>query len=72
MIGRVLLVIAGFGYLMDTFTFFLMPAFGVTFSEFTFLGELLITLWLLVKGVNVEVWTTRAEASSREAGAFPS
>ena len=63
----VLLVVAGFGYLMDTFVFFLMPAFGVTFSEFTFLGELLITLWLLIKGVNVEVWTTRAEASSRSA-----
>lgn len=55
-----LLIVACFGYLLDSFIFFFVPDFGITFSEFTFLGELLITLWLLIKGVNVEVWEKRA------------
>lgn len=55
-----LLIVACFGYLIDSFTFFLMPNFGIIFSEFTFLGELLITFWLLIKGVNVEAWEKRA------------
>ena len=60
MIIGLLLVVAGAGYLLDTVLFFLAPDFGITFSEFTFLGELLITLWLLVKGVNVDAWTKLA------------
>ena len=51
-----LLIVAVFGYLADSFIFFFVPDFGITFSEFTFLGELLITFWLLIKGVNVEQW----------------
>lgn len=61
----VLLIVACFGYLVDSFIFFFVPDFGITFSEFTFLGELLITLWLLIKGVNVEVWKKRALASAQ-------
>ena len=56
----VLLVIGGFGYLVDSVIFFIFPSFGVTFSEFTFLGEFVIALWLLIKGVNVEQWEKRA------------
>lgn len=56
----ILLIVACFGYLVDSFIFFFNPDFGVTFSEFTFLGELLITFWLLIKGVNVEAWQKRA------------
>ncbi len=56
----VLLIIGGFGYLIDSVTFFIFPSFGVTFAEFTFLGEVLLPLWLLIKGVNVEVWEKRA------------
>jgi len=55
-----LLIVAGFGYLIDSFILFFVPNFGITFSEFTFLGELLITFWLLIKGVNVEKWNKRA------------
>jgi hypothetical protein len=32
----------------------------VTVSEYTFVGELLLPLWLLIKGVNVERWQKRA------------
>ncbi|MCP4418073.1 MAG: DUF4386 domain-containing protein [Chloroflexi bacterium] len=60
----VLLFVAGFGYLVDSFIFFLIPDFGITFSEYTFLGELLITFWLLIKGVNVEQWKKHALESA--------
>ena len=60
----ILLIVACFGYLIDSFLFFFMPNFGITFSEFTFLGELLITFWLLIKGVNVEAWEKRALESA--------
>ena len=56
----VLLMIGCFGYLIDFFTFFLLPNFDTTVSEFTGLGEFFILLWLLIKGVNVEQWEKRA------------
>jgi hypothetical protein len=52
----VLLIIGGFGYLIDFVTFLLFPDFDVTIAEFTFIGELLLPLWLLIKGVDVEQW----------------
>lgn len=55
MIG-VLLIIGCFGYLADSFAFFLFPNFGMTISQFTFIGELVLPLWLLIKGVNVTQW----------------
>lgn len=56
----VLLMVACFGYLLDVLIFSLFPAFGVMVSEFTFIGELLLLLWLLIKGVNVSKWEERA------------
>ena len=47
----VLMVIGGIGYLVDFFTFFLFPNIEVTISQFTFIGELLLPLWLLIIGV---------------------
>ena len=58
------LMIACFGYLIDFVTFFLFPNFGATISGFTFIGELLLALWLLIKGVNVEQWEKRALESA--------
>jgi hypothetical protein len=55
----VLLIIAGFGYLFDVVTFFLFPNFP-SIALFTWWGELLIALWLLIKGVNSEQWEKRA------------
>ena len=52
----ILMIIGGFGYLVDSFVYFIFPNFDVTFSEFTFLGELLLPLWLMFKGVNHEQW----------------
>ena len=51
----VLLVIAGAGYVIDSGLQLLSPSLA-TISQFTFVGEILFTLWLLIRGVNVERW----------------
>jgi hypothetical protein len=61
----VLVGIAGFGYLADAVTFLLFPDFHVRFASFLFVGELLLPLWLLFKGVNVERWKKRALESDQ-------
>lgn len=54
----VLLVIAGVGYVVQSFAAFL--GYNVNIILFTGLGELVFLLWLLIKGVNVEKWEKRA------------
>jgi hypothetical protein len=56
----VLMVIAGLGYVTDFLVFFLLPNLHWQVAGFAFLGELPFPLWLLMKGVNVEQWTSRA------------
>ena len=56
----ILLMVACFGYLTDVFTYFLVPSFKLVISEYTFVGELTLLLWLLIKGVNVERWKKQA------------
>ena len=46
----VLLVVAGLGYLIDSFVVFLLPNQEVTIAMFTFIGELLFMFWLLLQG----------------------
>ena len=51
----VLVVIAGGGYLADSFTRILVPDFVFTFSVFTFVGEASLIVWLFyraIKGFN--------------------
>jgi hypothetical protein len=60
----ILMIIGGFGYLVDSFVYFIFPDFDVTVSEFTFLGELLLPLWLMFKGVNHEQWEKYALKST--------
>jgi hypothetical protein len=50
----VFLIVTCLGYLIDFTTFFLSPNVGIIISEYTWLGEVLMVLWLLIKGVNVE------------------
>lgn len=52
----ILLVIGCAGYVIDSVTLLLFPGFDATISQFTFIGELLLPLWLLIKGVNLERW----------------
>ena len=60
----VLLIIAGFGYLFEFVTFFLVPDLEITIRMFTFWGEVFLALWLLIMGVNVEKWEERALESA--------
>jgi hypothetical protein len=60
----ILLMISCFGYLIDFTTFFLFPNFGVAINMFTGWAELFLCLWLLIKGVNVQVWRERALESA--------
>ncbi len=60
----VLLIIGCFGYLIDSFAAFLLPNSEANIALFTFWGEVLLPLWLLIKGVNVEQWKKRALAST--------
>ena len=46
----VLLVIAGGGYLIDSIAGLLSPSYTASVSSFTFIGEALFMLWLLLKG----------------------
>jgi hypothetical protein len=63
-IPGVLLIIAGFGYLVDTFAKILSPSYGTTMIATvimaTLFGEVAFPIWLLIKGVNVEKWKKRA------------
>ena len=47
----VLLMIGCLGYVIDSITLILFPNLSFTFSEFTFLGEVILPLWLLIKGI---------------------
>jgi hypothetical protein len=49
----VLLVVAGLGYLVDSFSGLLAASYSVSVAAFTFIGEPLLMLWLLVKGRTV-------------------
>lgn len=58
----ILLMIGCFGYLADVVVFFFFPESGLAISQYTFIGEILLPLWLLIKGVNVErleQWTIK-------------
>ena len=56
----ILLLIAGLGYLVQSFAIFLFPDFSLSLVLFTGWGELVFPLWLVIKGVNVERWEKRA------------
>jgi hypothetical protein len=47
----VLVVVAGGGYLADSFIRILVPGFAFTFSLFTFVGEALLIFWLFWRAI---------------------
>ncbi len=64
----ILLVLTGAGYLIDSFGNFLLPQYDALYASIVLwlalLGELSLTFWLLIKGVNVEQWNKRALESA--------
>jgi len=63
----VLMAVAGLSYLTNSFALLLAPTFSSMIVPAilvpALVGELSLSLWLLVKGVNVEKWERRAQAS---------
>lgn len=59
----ILMVLASFGYLLDSFGNFLLPQYDALYASvvvlLALLGELPLALWLLIKGVNVQQWQKR-------------
>jgi hypothetical protein len=55
-----LMVIASLGYVTDFLIFFLLPNLNWQIAGFAFLAELSFPLWLLLKGVKVDQWKSRA------------
>lgn len=49
----ILLVIAGLGYAADSFIGFLVPDYVATAALFTFVGELVLALWLVIRGKTI-------------------
>jgi len=60
----VLLMIGCFGYLVDSLAIFLLPGSQVNVATFTFWGEILFPLWLLIRGADVEQFEKRALEST--------
>ena len=50
----ILLIIAGLGYLLTTLKPYLFPSINLDFAEYTFYGELIFMLWLLIKGSRIK------------------
>lgn len=50
----VLLIISGLGYFMTTLKPFLFPNINIDFAVYTFYGELIFMLWLLIKGSRIK------------------
>jgi hypothetical protein len=55
-----LLIIAGLGYVFDSVAGLLFPDLGFSISMITFVGELLLALWLVYKGMSVKRWESVA------------
>ena len=49
----VVLVIAGLGYAFDTFAGILLPEYVPTAALFTFVGEVVLFLWLLIRNAKL-------------------
>jgi MFS family permease len=49
----ILLIVAGLGYLVDSFGKILLSNYNITIAMFTFIGELLFMFWLLIKGAKI-------------------
>ena len=54
------LMISCFGYLIDFVTYFFFPEFTISVNMYTGWAELLICIWLLIKGVDVKKWQNLA------------
>jgi hypothetical protein len=70
-----LVILAGAGYLADSFGTILVADYALTISVFTFIGEVVLIVWLFklaIKGSRVsESFRTHEGASARQVGTAP-
>ncbi len=59
-----LMIVGCFGYLAVSLASILFPGYSLDFLRFAAIGEVLLPLWLVIKGVNVEQWEKRAAQSA--------
>jgi hypothetical protein len=50
----ILLIIAGLGYLLTTLKPYLFPDINIDFARYTYYGELIFMLWLLIRGSRIK------------------
>lgn len=50
----ILLILAALGYLIDGFGKLLLSDYNLSISMFTFIGEVVLIFWLLIKGIKIE------------------
>ncbi len=62
----ILMIIGGLGWLAVSLSALLLPALRVDFLTVTAIGEILLPLWLVIKGVNVEQWEQRAREAAAQ------
>ena len=60
----VLLVVAGLGYVIDSFGLVLSSAYTIELAAFTFIGEVALIFWLLIKGRRIEVDRTSVSTAT--------
>lgn len=49
-----LLIISGLGYFISSIQPYLFPNFSLNFAVYTFLGEVIFTFWLIIKGWKIK------------------
>ncbi len=49
----ILVMIAGLGYIIDNFIILITPSYSTNIAMFTFIGEVLLIIWLLIKGIRL-------------------
>jgi Domain of unknown function (DUF4386) len=59
----ILLMIGCFGWLIESFALLLVPDYSLNL-ELTSIGEVILPLWLVIRGVDVAQWKQRAHAVS--------
>jgi hypothetical protein len=50
----ILILISGFGYFLSSIRPYLLPGINIDFALYTFLGEVIFMVWLLIKGWRVK------------------
>lgn len=60
----ILLVVAGLGYLADSFGMVLLSGYSVSIAQFTFVGEVALIFWLLIRGSRLTVRGMTTEEAS--------